>query len=48
MCSLQIVDLTRLRTIHPVQLLDEALRYAKEGGTEEEDMGENENSEQEG
>ena len=29
MCSLQIGDLTRLRTIHPVQLLDEALRYAK-------------------
>ena len=51
MCSLQIGDLTRLRMIHPVQLLDEALRYGKESKKEEEtqedDMDENEDVEPE-
>jgi len=31
MCSLQIGNLTKVKVIHPAQLLDEALRYAKEG-----------------
>ena len=29
MCALQLVDLTRIRTIHPVELLEEALQFGK-------------------
>ncbi len=30
MCALQLKDLAKLRTIHPVELLDEAVRHARE------------------
>jgi len=29
MCALQLVDLTKIRAIHPVELLDEALQFGK-------------------